>query len=217
MYNILIACDDQYYQTWAENCIRSIHYHTSWMNVTVVIVNPSKTYNLKNVRYIYDHKEFINDQSKIAYYQAVRFLKCLDIFHEDDLIMSIDCDTVLTKSFSKNEFESICKNIHIQRHQKDIRWMAGLVTFGQKVDFRRRFKEELLAEPIENWLYGRDQYVLEKLSHEFEFKKLHVGEWMSFGRGKGTFLTLKGHQKNSEGYLNNYKENLIKAGISTNF
>jgi hypothetical protein len=33
-----------------------------------------------------------------------------------------------------------------------------------------------------------------------------VGDWMSFGRGGGTFLTLKGDQKTSLGYINEYKK-----------
>jgi hypothetical protein len=111
---------------------------------------------------------------------------------------------------TEKEFEGVCREISVQRHQKDIRWMAGLVTYGTDNHFRQRLQQELLSRPIEEWTYGWDQDVLDNLSHEFRYKKLMVGEWMSFGRGRGIFLTLKGDQKTSEGYLNNYNEGLKK-------
>jgi hypothetical protein len=208
MYNILLACDSKYYNTWAKNCINSIQKLVPWITITVVIVNPIDVQELPNVKYVYDYVKFENETSKISYYQAVRFLKCADIFSNNDLVMSIDCDTILTDSFSKTEFEVICKTIHVQRHQKDVRWMAGLVTYGSDNDFRNRLKEKLLFKPIEDWLYGWDQDVLNDLSSEFNYNKLFVGDWMSFGAGNGLFLTLKGDQKTSENYLENYENNL---------
>lgn len=201
MGNILLACDNSYYKTWTINCIRSIQYYVPWIKISVVIVNPEKDLQkIDNVDYYLETSEF----NTVPYYQAIRFLKCCEIFPHSELVMSIDCDTVLTRSFTPEEFESITETVHVQRHQKDKRWMAGLVTYGKDNKFRNRLKEELLSVPIENWIYGRDQDVLEKLSSEFHYKKLMVGEWMSFGRGRGTFLTLKGEQKNSPGYLDNY-------------
>jgi len=208
MYNILLACDSSYYNTWTKNCINSIQKLVPWVTVTVVIVNPINIQELPNVKYIYDYIKFENETSKISYYQAVRFLKCADIFSNNELVMTIDCDTILTTPFSEKEFKSVCETIHIQRHQKDIRWMAGLVTYGQDNNFRKRLQQELLSQPINEWTYGWDQHVLNMLSQEFRYKKLMVGEWMSFGRGKGTFLTLKGDQKTSKGYLNNYNQGL---------
>ena len=207
--NILLGCDSLYYNRWAKNCIKSIQHHTPWINISIIIVNPQDIEQISNVNYIYDHVDFKVESSKIAYYQAVRFLKCADIFSNGELVMSIDCDTLLTKGFIKEKFYSICKEIHIQRHQKDIRWMAGLVTYGENNNFRQELKKQLLSLPIEQWSYGRDQDVLEELSTKFNFKKLYVGDWMSFGRGSGIFLTLKGDQKISPGYIENYKSIFI--------
>ncbi len=207
--NIFIACDGHYYNQWGINCLRSIRFHVPWIKLTAHIVNPISTNELDGVRYFYESMDFENDSSKISYYQAVRFLKCPEYFDNNDLVMSIDCDTVLMRPFSEKEFRSICEIVSVQRHQKDKRWMAGLVTYGRN-NFKHRFKEELLRKPINTWLYGWDQDVLEMLNQEFVYNKLMVGDWMSFGRGGGTFLTLKGDQKISEGYLNNYREGLNK-------
>jgi hypothetical protein len=212
MYNILLACDSNYYNQWTKNCIRSIQNFVPWIDITVIIVNPDKIDEISDVRYIYDYIIFENEKSKISYYQAVRFLKCADIFPNSELVMSIDCDTLLTDSFSKENFKSVCRIIHVQRHQKDKRWMAGLVTYGDDNNFRNRFKEKLLEIPIENWPWGHDQTVLNKLSEEFDYNKLFVGDWMSFGRGRGKFLTLKGDQKTGSSYLEIY--NNIINGIS---
>jgi hypothetical protein len=43
------------------------------------------------------------------------------------------------------------------------------------------------------------------LDDQYHYNRLNVGEWMSFGRGGGIFLTLKGDQKIAEGYLEIYK------------
>ena len=42
------------------------------------------------------------------------------------------------------------------------------------------------------------------LDNKYHYNRLNVGDWMSFGRGNGTFLTLKGDQKTAEGYLEIY-------------
>lgn len=205
MYNILIACDSAYYETWGINCAISIQKFAPWISIHIVQVNPKDGYRrLPEVTYHEDRVEFLNDNCKTAYYQALRFLKCSEIFTNNELVMSIDCDTILTKVFSKTDFEKICKSIHVQRHQKNKRWMAGLVTYGSESTFRNEFKEKLLSIPLENWKYGWDQIVLNELDLKYRYTPLYVGDWMSFGRGSGTFLTLKGDQKTSEGYLNIY-------------
>lgn len=206
--NIFIACDGIYYNQWGLNCLKTIKFHTPWIKLTAHVVNPIGKDELDGVTYYYEEKQFVNESSKIGYYQAVRFLKCFDYFPNNELVMTIDSDSVLMKSFSEEDFTAICAVVSVQRHQKNIRWMAGLVTYGITNDFRMRFKQELLALDIDEWYYGWDQEVLLKLSNEFKFKKLMVGEWMSFGRGSGTFLTLKGDQKTSQGYLDNYKQGL---------
>jgi hypothetical protein len=206
MYNILLGCDESYYNKWAINCIKSIQKHVPWIDIHVVVVNGENVRKLPNVNYYYESFVFSNDNVKVAYCQALRFVKCSEVFSKNELVMSIDCDTVLTQPFEKEDFERITKTIHVQRHQKDIRWMAGLVTYGQENTFRTKFRNELLSLPVEKWAYGHDQNVLNLLEKEFNYKKLYVGDWMSFGRGKGKFLTLKGDQKTSQGYLDNYHQ-----------
>jgi len=209
--NIFIACDGIYYDQWGINCLKTIQHHVPWINLTAHIVNPVSKLKLDNVTYHYEERSFATEASRIGYYQAVRFLKCYDYFSNDELVMTIDCDTILMKPFTQKEFTNLCRNISVQRHQKDIRWMAGLVTYGTDSLFKQRLQQELLSRNIDDWSYGWDQDVLDKLSNEFTYNKLMVGEWMSFGRGRGTFLTLKGDQKISQGYLNNYNEGLSRT------
>lgn len=207
MYNILLACDLAYYNTWAKNCAKSIQKFAPWIDIHIVIVNPVHNYEkIPKVKYYEDYVDFPNESCKVPYYQAVRFLKCADIFNNNELVMSIDCDSLCTRSFSDSELHKILSSIHVQRHQKNIRWMAGLVTYGSDSKFRNEFKEKLLSLPLEIWPYGWDQDVLNELDSKYSYSKLNVGDWMSFGRGRGIFLTLKGDQKIAEGYLKIYKE-----------
>jgi len=202
--NILLACDSVYYNNWTINCILSIKKLVPFIKISTVVVNPVNIKEIPDVDYYYDEKEFSNDTSKISYYQSLRFIKCSEIFPNDELVMTIDCDTLLTRPFTQDEFKNLASEIHVQRHQKTDRWMAGLVTYGNNNLFRNRFKEELLSKSVDSWPYGYDQDVLDKLSKEFKFNKLNVGNWMSFGKGRGVFLTLKGNQKVSQKYLRNY-------------
>ena len=206
--NILIACDTAYYFQWTINCIKSIKKFVPWINIIVVIVNAENITEIDGVKYIYEHVDFADDENKIAYYQAVRFLKCADLFPNGELVMSIDCDTILTRSFSEKDFKKICRTVHVQRHQKANRWMAGLVTYGDNNDFRIRIRDQLLSRPRETWEYGWDQKILNHLAIEFNYQKLEVGDWMSFGKGNGIFLTLKGDQKISPKHLDSYKTKL---------
>ena len=212
MSNILLACDSNYYQTWTVNCIKSIQKYVPWIKITVVVVNPNNIDEISNVMYVYDYVDFPNEDSKIAYYQAVRFIKCADLFSNNELVMSIDCDTILTKLFSQEEFKTLCSNITVLRHHKADRWMAGLVTYGNTNHFRKKIKDQLLSLSVDQWNYGWDQTILNQLSVEFNYIPTEVGEWMSFGKGRGKFLTLKGSQKVKEKFLNNYNT-IIKETI----
>ena len=87
--------------------------------------------------------------------------------------------------------------------------MAGLVTYGDSSEFRIEYRNTLLSRPLKDWRYGWDQEVLNILSEKYNFEKLRVGEWLSFGKGKGVFLTLKGEQKVKNKFLDVYK-NILK-------
>jgi len=43
MYNILIGCDQSYYDTWARTLLRSIQHYAPWVSLHCHIVNPSNT------------------------------------------------------------------------------------------------------------------------------------------------------------------------------
>ncbi len=213
--NILIACDSQYYSNWAVYCIRSIRKLVPWLKVTVVVVNPTQIEEIPEVTYVYDYVTFPTEESKVAYYQAIRFIKCAELFPNNELVMSIDCDTILQSSFTRQEFEKVCSTINVLRHHKADRWMAGLVTYGNDNLFRKTIKEKLLSLPLDKWEYGWDQTVLNSLATEFNYNKVEVGGWMSFGKGCGKFLTLKGSQKYKEKFLINYDRTLRGINVKT--
>lgn len=208
--NILLSADYIYYKHWAKNCIKSLQYYNPDIAITMVIAGKNKVDEIPNVRYYYDDVDISLLENPIAYYQSLRFLKVFDLFPNGELVMSIDCDTLCTEKFSTDRYRYITETIHVQHHHKKGRWMAGLVTYGNNNEFRKKYKEELLRFPMKNWKIGHDQKTLNRLAAEFKFGKLEVGDWMSFGRGKGTFLTLKGDQKISPGYLETYNEILKK-------
>ena len=209
MYNILIGADSQYYSKWCINFIKTLQQTNPWIHLHVVIVNPDEYVKFDNVTYYHDVVEFPNEECKVAYYQAVRFLKVPEIFPNNELVITLDCDTVCARTFKEVEYLKIAETIHVQRHQKADKWMAGLVTYGDSSEFRIEYRNTLLSRPLKDWRYGWDQEVLNILSEKYNFEKLRVGEWLSFGKGKGVFLTLKGEQKVKNKFLDVYK-NILK-------
>lgn len=211
MAKLLISCDTEYYNSWAVNLINSLKKYVPWMDIHVIVVNPSNITKINNVTYHFDDIKFSSTENSIAYYQAVRFLKCYDIFSNNELVMTIDCDSLCTESFSKKEFIDACSTVSVLKHHKTNRWLAGLVTFGSNNDFRVDFKNQLLAKPIDQWQPGYDQEILRALVEKYNVKESVPGEWIGFGYKKGKFITLKGEQKVALKYITIYNKELKKA------
>ena len=209
MYNILLACDTLYYTQWAINCIRSIQHYNPWIKITAVVVNPVNVEELPGVRYVYEDKKFTNDDEAVGYYQALRFIKVPELYKDNELVLTLDVDTICTRSFTPVEFDQVCRKIHILKHHKENRWLAGFVSYGLG-NFRHRYKDALLQKDTKDWTFGWDQEVLNALQSEYNYEPIRIGGWVSFGKGVGTFLTLKGTQKVSGKYLPNYLEKLEK-------
>lgn len=210
MAKILISCDTDYYDLWAYNLIRSLRQFVSWIDIHVIIVNPNNIRKIDSVTYHFDYREFKNIENAIAYYQAVRFLKCSEIFPNRELVMSIDCDSLCTESFFPIDFEKVCSTVSVLRHHKTERWLAGLVTFGDSNEFRKEFTKRLLSKPIDEWCPGYDQEVLRSLETDYRFVESVPGDWIGFGYKKGKFITLKGEQKTALKYITIYKKELAK-------
>jgi hypothetical protein len=180
-------------------------------------VNPDNIIEMSNVEYVYVTQDFNSldashrEDSMISYYQSLRFIKCAELFPNNELVMTMDCDTICTREFSKQDFKDVCKDIHVQTHQKDLDlWMCGLVTFGSDSLFRNRIREALLEQPIDLCKIGRDTTILNELSTEFSYSPLIIGTWMGFGKGDAIFLTLKGTQRTSPRFLEKYN-NILKS------
>ena len=204
--NILIGVDQKYYDEWGINLITSILHHNPFIQCHVHIVNPFKSFKkIKNVDYTTENKSFINETNKLGYLQAVRFLKVAEKFNKNDLVMTLDADTICTKSFSEESFYNICKDVNVLKHNKDHRWLAGCITFGTE-NFKKEFSDFLKHTPIDDWEFGQDQKVLPLLANKYQFKEVSK-EWISIGKNRrnSAFFTLKGNQKIKEKYLKTYK------------
>lgn len=205
-FNILIACDQKYYDDWGVPLLKSIRHYNPWISLHCHIVNPDSKNELSFVDYTYEDISFVNEDSRVGYLQAVRFLIADSKFKSNQYVMTLDADTICTKSFIEEDFFNLFKHNTILRHPKDGRWLAGLVCLGPN-DFRKEFSARLLEQPIEEWKFGRDQDILALLATKHKFNAVSK-TWISIGKnGLGSvFLTLKGTQKYSEKYLKIYNE-----------
>jgi hypothetical protein len=207
-YNILIGVDQNYYDSWGINLLKSINYHNPWVSLHCHIVNPQDVQELSFVDYTYEYIKFVNEDSKIGYLQAVRFLAVADKFSKDEFVVTLDADTICTRSFSEKEFSKLFEETVVLRHPKSPRWLACLVSFNNS-NFRYDYAAKLKSISVEEWKFGRDQDVLATLEEKYRYQQLDKS-WMSIGKNKNNsvFLTLKGKQKDTEKYLswyNSYK------------
>ena len=200
VYNILVACDHIYYVDWAEHLLKSIHYHAPWVRLHCHVVNPQEFNKLSYVDYTFESIRFQSEDSRIGYLQAVRFLVVADKFNNDELVMTLDADTICTQAFTEQDFSLLFKNPHVLLSQGD-RWLAGLVTFDQS-NFRQDFANRLRNKLVTEWKSGWDQKVLAELAETHKFTPAGA-PWMAIGKIKeaSTFLTLKGDQKIKDKYL----------------
>ena len=205
MRTVLIGCDQAYYDTWAITLLRSIQYYAPWVNLHCHVVNPKNLTELPNVRYTTEHRVFSNDDSSIAYLQAVRFKVAYEEY-SDQPIMIVDTDSICTKEFFPKDYNQVVQGQTILHHPKADRWLAGFFATNNPV-FLRDYYTELTSKPIDVWQWGRDQDVLRDLSFKYEYTQADK-YWMSIGKNgnQSVFLTLKGDQKIKEKYLAYYNQ-----------
>ena len=206
---ILISCDSLYYKDWGIALLTSMQVHVPWINLHCHIVNPARHYRkIPGVTYTIEERTFANEESKIGYLQAARFLAVRDQCHPNDFVMTIDCDSICVTPFSEKNFLQLftTNETPVLQHPKHKGWLAGLVTFNRS-NFRNDFADMLLDVPIDEWKIGRDQVILAQLAVKYNFSPVHR-PWMNIGKLRlGTrFLTLKGAQKTSPKYLPGYEK-----------
>jgi hypothetical protein len=204
-YNVLLGCDQKYYNDWAVPLLKSIQRHNPWLSLHCHIVNPTVENSLDNVSITTEKREFLNDEAKISYLQSVRFLAVAEKFNKNENVVTLDADSICTRPIVEStEMKNIFQKQYVLKHHKEDRWLAGLVVFNQN-GFRQELNKELTSVPFDNWQWGRDQIVLNTFANEFNFQSVG-NQWMSIGKNKANsvFLTLKGNQKVKEKFLVNY-------------
>ena len=194
-YNIFIACDSEYHERWAQELARTTLYFNPWVRVVLLVINPHNIQEIPNAVYHYREQE-LTDSNRVAYYQAARFLWAHEIFDQHDLVLCLDADTICTRAFTRSQFWRLTRHPHMLRHEKSQRWLAGLVSCGRDPAFLKDLNRRLLETPIEHWLPGHDQGVLKTMVLDWNIQPCsNTRYWISIGKGPGTFLTLKGEQK----------------------
>ena len=207
--NILIGCDQLYFDKWAVPLFQSIQRHNPTISLHCHIVNPTVENSLNNVSITTETLEFLNDEVKIAYLQCARFIAANSKFKKDEKVIMLDADTICTRPINDIELTRLFSCQHILQHPKEARWLAGFVTFYNN-GFREEYVRQLNSIPLDEWQWGRDQLILNSIAHEYKFQALPK-TWMSIGKNKNNsaFLTLKGEQKETDKYLEWYKRYIL--------
>jgi hypothetical protein len=205
MYNILIGCDQTYYDTWARTLLRSIQHYAPWVSLHCHIVNPGNTLTrLDHVSYTTEERDLSDPNVFNGYLQAVRFLKAYELFPNNEPVIIVDADSICTRSFSQEQYDQVHLDHPVVLYkEKTTRWLAGFISMGSNT-FRKDFYDLLMSKPIEEWSGFWDQTCLKQLDNKYNFTRC-PSEWMSIGKLRNShFLTLKGEQKETDKYLDQY-------------
>jgi len=127
-YNVLLGCDQKYYNDWAIPLLKSIHRHNPWLHLHCHIVNPTVENSLDNVSITTEKREFLNDEAKISYLQSVRFLAVAEKFNKNENVFTLDADSICTRTIAQGAaIERLFNKQHVLKHHKENRWLAGFV------------------------------------------------------------------------------------------
>ena len=205
--SILVGVDQKYYDDWASTLLKSINFNCPDIKLRCHVVNPKNLKKLPFVEYTTEEISFDNEDSKISYLQAVRFLAVSKI-PTTEFVLTIDADTICCKKFTKEEFINIFDKQNILvKDKKPNRLLCGFVSFNSD-NLRYEYAELLNSKPVSQWLPGRDQKMLSKIKDRYNFVPVER-KWMSIGKQKkrtptSVFLTLKGEQKLTYKYLKHF-------------
>lgn len=207
-FNLFIACDQLYYDKWAVTFLKTVRYHAPWLSLHCHLVNTINPKLLDFVDYTFETTTFINDEQKLGYLQAVRFLAVSNKFTNNESVIVLDCDGLCVKSFSEDQFKRLFEQQYVLKYKVDGRWMAGFVTFKDNT-FRQAYAAELLKKPITDWVRGWDQDVMKIMCEEYKFVAL-PDEWLIVGKRPGYadsfFFMGKGSHKIRVRFLELYRE-----------
>jgi len=206
MYNVLIGCDQAYYDKWAITLLGSIQHYAPWVSLHCHIVNPTNFKQLPYVSYTTETKDLSDPDVFAGYLQAVRFIKAYELFPNSEPVIVIDTDSICTQSFTEQEFDQVHLDQPVILYkEKTQRWLAGFISMGTG-NFRKDFHDILLSIPLEKFKGFWDQTCLRTLNDQYKFKRC-PSKWMIIGKSKNSnFLTLKGEQKELDEYLRRYKQ-----------
>ena len=126
-YNVLIGCDQNYYDAWAVPLLQSIHRHNPWIQLHCHIVNPTKDNTLDNVAITSEQIEFASEEVKISYLQSVRFLAVADKLSKNESVITLEADSICTRKIGKVATQRLFEKQHVLKHHKEDRWVAGYV------------------------------------------------------------------------------------------
>lgn len=205
MSHLMIASDKEYYNKWGITFLKTLNHHVPWLTLHCHLVNACDAITLPYVNYTHEETTFVNDEQKLGYLQAVRFLAVANKFTNNESVIVLDCDCLCVKPFTKEKFSELFDHQYVLRYnKKDRRWMAGFVTFKDNA-FRQAYANELMKKPFNEWPVGWDQEVMKLICEKYNFVELS-DEWMSLMKynGKSYFFTGKGNKKFKENYLSKY-------------
>lgn len=227
---IYFSCDSAYYEKYGKPLLTSIVSQIPWIGVHCHLISFDKNFSLfkdKNVSHTVEivDEEFINslpvNQSRIfssekynfspssltTYYACARFIRAQEIFDDRHSILQIDCDSILCKPFSEEEFLKVTERPLPTRKPKKLeKVLASCISLGSGdngVNFRQELSQNMINSISEGIYWFIDQDVLEQMFNTGSLDSI-PNKWnnWNFKDPDAYFRTAKGNKKDSELFLN---------------
>jgi lipopolysaccharide biosynthesis glycosyltransferase len=230
---IFFSCDEKYYVEYGIPLIKSIINQINWIGIhchviyedneksEILLSHPrlTHTYEIINQKFIDSipyaptknvglTKSNMEINPKIIYFACCRYLQLDKIITGHRRVLQIDCDTILFKSFSREEFINLTNSVRPMRKPKTPeKIIASAVSFGRGKEgkkFRHLLCEKIKERFNDGCYWFIDQVVLQEIFNTMQTIPIPQ-EWntWSFKKKNAYFRTGKGNKKETnEMYIN---------------
>lgn len=220
---VYFSCDENYYNEYGIALIKSIIYQIDWIHVHCHIISKNPVTFLKEfprTTYTYEiiDEKFVNTipfeklfsvskvdteiNPEIVYFSCARFMQLNKIFDHTHRVFQIDCDSLLFKTFTIEDFKWLTDTPKPMRKTKSPqKIIASAISFGSGStgqDFRNLLSETLYERFSQQAYWFIDQIALQEIFNQYNYESipLHWNTWNKFHK-IAFFQTAKGNKKDN--------------------
>lgn len=215
--NIFLACDNIFYHRFAINFAKTIRYYAPYLHIHIHVVNHTgELFKDKKITYTFEKLPTLPELPSTRFYASVRLLRAEELFDNDQRVMIVDVDSLVTKPIPESEYIEQSSKLS-QLVRKGGRWNNSMICLGlgeTSANFKKSIKEALLEIPIPQWDGWYDQDAMDKIRHINTIEPISLS-WLNFSYKKGLSYFYSGKGTRKDNVLFTEITNNVLKGISS--